>query len=638
MTATQPPAGAERDPTTASVLAASVAVVTAVVAAAIRVLRDGWYPIGDNAYFALRSRDVLTEHHPLLGTWTSASLSVGIDVNNPGPLLFDVLAAPAKLDPDLLPLGVAAVVLGSVAVAAVAASRVAGRVGVLVTMVLASALAWAMGPELLVDPWQPHSLLFPFLALLVATWATCAGSDGSLVAVVGLGSLVVQTHLSYGPLVALLGGAAVTTAVVRSVRQRDRRQHAARMLAVAGVLGLVLWSQPLAEQLRADEQGNLSRIIDVAQVTPERTVGLTDGARVAGTLVSPVPQWLPSSFAEDFSPRPEDPTPPPPDELTLRGAPSAPVAAAMLLACAVLLAGVGVAAHRRRIPALPAAAGVGVLVVFGAVVSATALPVGVYGLPAHQVRWLWPLSIGVTGVLLGAVLVRRAGVVLVAAAAVLMSGLAMLPADPQIGPTDDGDLVPVLRDLASQLDGLRGAGPLVLAVDGLQPYEPYSIPVVLELAERDVTVHVEEPGLVRQLGPSRTATGDERGRLHVWQSEMAVGGVPGLERVAFASTLDRDDVAELERRTDEVGRWVERGALRLTPSGRRAVAADRLPDLEEARAMDPDPYGIHGARVFRWAAIRGFLEVPGHERDFARWVELSEDFDRRTVGVWVDWS
>jgi hypothetical protein len=78
-------------------LVVTVLAVLPVVVATVRAAARGWLPVGDNAYFAIRARDVLTEHHPLLGTWTSASVSAGTDFNNPGPLLFDLLAIPAKL-------------------------------------------------------------------------------------------------------------------------------------------------------------------------------------------------------------------------------------------------------------------------------------------------------------------------------------------------------------------------------------------------------------------------------------------------------------------------------------------------------------------------------------------------------------
>lgn len=623
-----------------SAIAASVAVGVAVVAAALRVIRGGWAPVGDNAYFALRSRDVLTEHHPLLGTWTSASQTVGFDVNNPGPLLFDVFAVPAKIDPDLLPLGVAALVLGSIAVAALCAARVAGARGVLATMLASASLAWAMGPELVADPWQPHSLLFPFLAVIVASWAAWAGSDGALLAVVALGSLVVQTHLSYAPVVALLGGSSAAVVLVRAVRRESERRHAVRMLAAAGVLGLVLWSQPLAEQVQADDRGNLSRIVDVASADKERTVGLTDGVRVSGTLLAPVPQWRPPSFTTDFAPRPDDPAPRADDAaalpLVLNGAPSRTGALVAIASTLVALAAVGVVAHRRRIAVLRAGAGVATVCVVGAVVSAVVLPVSAYGLPAHQLRWLWPIAVAVTTVLAGGLLARRAGVVVVAGATVLMAALAIEPTDPRIGPTADGDVAPVLRQLAPQLDALRDAGPLVLAPEGLAPFEPYSIPVLLELDGRGIEVRVEDPVLIRQLGPSRAATGAETGRIHVWQAELAVDGAPGLEQIAVASTLSDAEMDELEQRTAQVARWIEQGELRLSELGRRAVAAGRLPDLDEVAELDPDPYAASGARTFRAAAVRGFLAAPRREADLRRWTLLGEQFDRLTVGVWLE--
>ena len=63
-----------------------------------RVLDDprlarGFEPIGDNALIELRAWDVFTSDRPLLGTWSSASVATGLDLNHPGPLLFDYFAA-----------------------------------------------------------------------------------------------------------------------------------------------------------------------------------------------------------------------------------------------------------------------------------------------------------------------------------------------------------------------------------------------------------------------------------------------------------------------------------------------------------------------------------------------------------------
>jgi hypothetical protein len=67
-------------------------VVLPIVVAVVRALVHGWFPIGDAALLAIRAYDVGTSHNPLLGSWTSASFALGIDVNNPGPLYPDLLA------------------------------------------------------------------------------------------------------------------------------------------------------------------------------------------------------------------------------------------------------------------------------------------------------------------------------------------------------------------------------------------------------------------------------------------------------------------------------------------------------------------------------------------------------------------
>jgi hypothetical protein len=102
----------------------TAAAILPIVVAAIRAIARDWLPLGDDAYFALRAGDVLAEHHPLLGTWTSASLTAGVDMNNPGPLFFDALALPVKLwgDAGLL-LGVTLINIGAIVGTAIVAHR-----------------------------------------------------------------------------------------------------------------------------------------------------------------------------------------------------------------------------------------------------------------------------------------------------------------------------------------------------------------------------------------------------------------------------------------------------------------------------------------------------------------------------------
>ena len=82
-------------------MAAWTLAVLPVIIATVRGIRRGWLPIGDNALVAIRAHDVLTSHHPWLGTWSSASLDAGKDLNHPGPLLFDSVAPTVKLSTSI---------------------------------------------------------------------------------------------------------------------------------------------------------------------------------------------------------------------------------------------------------------------------------------------------------------------------------------------------------------------------------------------------------------------------------------------------------------------------------------------------------------------------------------------------------
>src|SRR4029079_65085 len=88
---------------------------------ACAVVRAGlrhWMPVGDAAYFTVRSRDVLTAHHPMLGAWSSGSSVVGVPVNNLGPLQLALLAPFTKVTP-YLGTGIGAAFVNAAAVTAV---------------------------------------------------------------------------------------------------------------------------------------------------------------------------------------------------------------------------------------------------------------------------------------------------------------------------------------------------------------------------------------------------------------------------------------------------------------------------------------------------------------------------------------
>jgi hypothetical protein len=193
--------------------------VLPVVVAAVRAIVGHWRPIGDNALVALRAHDVLTSHQPLLGTWSSASLEAGKDLNHPGPLLFESVALPVKLlgSNAGLVLGVALVNILAITAVAVFAFRRGGRTGAVVLLLGALYLEFVMGSELLFDPWNPHILILACLAMLTCAWGVAAGDRWALPVYLALGSYCVQTHL----------GVAVPLAGAAPVAHRARRLPAA---------------------------------------------------------------------------------------------------------------------------------------------------------------------------------------------------------------------------------------------------------------------------------------------------------------------------------------------------------------------------------------------------------------------------
>src|SRR4029079_19712199 len=125
-----------------------------IVVAVCRALVHGWFPIGDAALLAIRAYDVATPHHPLLGSWTSASFALGIDVNNPGQLYPDLLAPFMWTFGRVFGIGLAeAICVGTInAESALCTALVCARIGGWRAehwmLLLVAALTWSMGSEL----------------------------------------------------------------------------------------------------------------------------------------------------------------------------------------------------------------------------------------------------------------------------------------------------------------------------------------------------------------------------------------------------------------------------------------------------------------------------------------------------------
>ncbi len=607
---------------------ATLAAVVPIVVATVRAIAEDWLPIGDNAYFAIRARDVLTGHHPLLGTWTSASQSLGKDLNNPGPIYFDALALPAKIDGAAgLAVGVAVLNICAVVGILFVARRRGGPVAAAAAMAMSAALVWAMGSELLFDPWQPHALLLPFLLLMTLVWAMASGDLGALPWTAFVASYIVQTHLSYAYLIAALVASGL---VMLAVDLRRRRHPGVLRIGVITVAVLaVCWAQPVIEQLTGDGEGNLHRLA-TAGGTPDTPVGIKLGTRLVASVMALPPFWGRPSFEKALV------------LLGLARLPSFASAVIALGALALVVVAAGAWAHRRGDELGRSAVLAAAVALIAAELTAVALPLSGFGVAPHQLRWLWPIGAFVTFAVV-LVVARRladagrttAAVVGLTAIAVVL-GLLSLPAhNPQAGPSADADAIPATRALIAQLGSLESEGPLLLDVRGLRFAEPYSVPVLAELQRRGIEFELDDSGMIRQLGDSR-ALNEAQSRLVLREGDFAFEPPSGGRVIARVLGLDdrrRDELADLRA---EISRYVRESGLRLNDRGRAAQSIDALPFFTSigTEVRDVDPLIASGEIILIVRERLAPIDPAWRDR-FERFSDLQERWDHHTVAVFI---
>jgi hypothetical protein len=627
-----PPARRATDTMSLLAVLCVIAAVLPVIVATARALSGDWRAIGDNALFSVRAADVLTEHHPLIGPWSSASIAIGLDVNHPGPFLFDVLAIPVKIGgPDAgLAVGVALVNIASILGIAVIARRQAGPTAVVVAMAAATGLGWALGSELLFEPWQPHSLIFPFLCFLFMVWALVTGDLVMLPWAVALGSYIAQTHVGYLLLVPTLGGLALVAAGVRVWRARRRdpegwpalRRRATRCGVVAAIVGLGCWAQPLIEQIFGEGRGNLGRLASSAGSTGAR-VGFGDAPRYVATLLALPPWWGRPSVSEQFVPG--------------DGLPSLASSLVGLGVLALLLVAGLPSAWRRADRPVASLVLTGMAVVVVAVVAAATMPIGIFNLASHQMRWLWPTALFVTFALVMAAVTAlggragRIGVGLVALATLVLSGLNLPSMNAGVGPAADANAIPTVRELLPQLESLRGERGVLIDVTGERFAEPYTFPVMVELQRLDVPWFVDNTGLARQVGPARADDGQATLRLFVREGDAAREVPDGARRVAFVEALSPAEADELADLEGELREFIAGGGLlggRVEP---RAGSADPT----DVQLRDADY--MFASRALAGLVADDRLRVPDRWGDLlGRYADLQYQADRLTVGVFVE--
>jgi len=503
-------------------------------------------------------------------------------------------------------------------------------------MTFTAALCWSMGSEVLYEPLQTHSLLLPFLCYLMLVWSVSCGDLAALPWIAGVGSLLLQTHLSYAVLVPVLAlwALAGLALALRNARDTDPgsepmlRRRATRTGLVTVAVLVACWTQPLVEQFTSDGTGNISGLLE-GLGDESATFGYDHGTRLTARVVALPPWWLRPSFGDVA------------DSSATR-LPSGGVALVSLAAVAGVLAWCAWDARRRQDQVVFGAVMTGGVALIAGLATAGRAPAGFFGITANHFRWLWPLAAFVTFALTAAAVRRlasadaRRDAGLVGGLAVVTAVVAALnfPASDQ-GTASPISQTPVVEDLGDQMADLEGRGTLLVRIPK-QLGDSYGPAVLAELQRREVPFVIDNPGLVRQLGPGRRFTGGNAdAELLVVTGDDVRRAPPGARRVSFhaaLTTAEQAERAELERAIDG---YIADGRVRLNERGRAALEGlGGGSDEPPSRAADPEvalqPRAVAGL------AAQGFLVVDdGWRRRLARYAELAELEERETVALYL---
>jgi hypothetical protein len=601
------------------------------VVALVRAAVKDWYPVGDAAYFTVRSVDVLSAHHPLLGAWSSGSSIVGVPVNNLGPLQLDVLAPFTKVSPYLgTAIGSALINVASVIVVWVVVRRMFRPSVVLAVMLGTTLFVASLGLSWLIDARQQQAMVLPFFALLWLSAAMWMGIGFAVPVGVGFASLIVQTHLTYAYQVGLVFVAGVAGLATATRTARSTWKPVA--LWSLGI-GAVCWIQPLIDEFAGT--GNLGAVLGPARQRPG--AGLEAGVQVvAGAALVP-PFWLPSSMRTFLLPY---------DGISLLGAVTA-VVVWLLVAAGVAVLGVRAAAMAVRAAGVASA-----IALVAGVFAAAAIPVSSFGLVPQNYYWAWALAAfvslslaaGVCSLPSPAVALRvgsprQRHAVLVGASLVVV-GIAAWPRYPVA--TVAADEVearrvgrPLREQLATAIDG--GLVDDDVEVDLSRAFFANDHPYVMlaELQRAGIEFHfVPNSRNLDRFGDSRCV---EAGR---YERLVLISGPdpelpPGSVVVAEVAGITEDELADHRALQQRFGDLLRDGTISVDDAALDDIATTATDELRTVLATPGLPAAGLARHLDSWQRA-GYVDIPAAQRDqFDRWFEFEQrsSADYQTIVV-----
>jgi hypothetical protein len=228
-------------------LSAGVFIVAAESVALTRAA-EKIFPIGDMAVLEIYVRNAL-----------SGQLMVGpysrFGWHHPGPIYFYLLAPAYRLAGSTtasLAGGAAVIAVASVALLAWLGARSLGPRSSSIVLASIVLYLWRV-PGLAASAWNPHVVMLPTVALVVAGAAAAGGDLALLPLVIALASFIAQTDVALVPVVAVVGLAATAGGVSAGGRELG----APKALSVAAGVGAALWLVVVAEEI-THSPGNLT--------------------------------------------------------------------------------------------------------------------------------------------------------------------------------------------------------------------------------------------------------------------------------------------------------------------------------------------------------------------------------------------
>lgn len=476
-----------------------------IIVATVRAVIDGWTPYGDRAVIALRSFDVFGPHSPAVGQYTQWSAVLGKPIFSPGPLLYWLLAIPARIGATALPIWIAVVNLGCVLAVLALARRRGGLPLLAATALLLPLMLRSLPSETFHDIWNPSTTLLPFLLTCFVAWSVAIGELALAPALVLLLSFVVQTHSTY--VVPGLGLLAVTVvALALAARERSRRRSwGSRWLWGSVAVAVVCWAVPLGDQLAGS--GNLRALVDASRAA-QGHLGIAAGWHAMVRAFGIPPWWLGPSIG---TPR---------RIMDVAVAPGWASQAACGLVLAVLAGFLAAGLRRRRAEvAVPAAAALALVVSLGIVTALTPTEDDLQLTIAYTLWWASPAGLFVW-LVTGWLAARQAGRMralrdrrrrtgrgdrgvarTAVAAATATAAIAALVAAGQPGDVDRGDYRP-FRSAANAVTAAVGhARSATISAQPLFPASELAYELAYALRRDGVSVAVP-PAVAAELGRS----------------------------------------------------------------------------------------------------------------------------------------